>query len=518
MLGFRLEYSQFVDIMQQADTAAAGSLLGLEMEMVVAHKQQGSSGHVNRYFAALAQRHYERGQTVTPLWVAGRCAGIQTEYAVCGLDNGLNLLETALYPVSEQAGGLHELARRLHQELADTLCALHDDNLVVLNASQHPDCPRDEHWYAKTRVPRPIYDELQARGCRHDAGIDAKAQNGANTAIPIALAIKAVNVGLALIAPVSIALFGNSPLESGRPSGLKETRLTIWPRMFGPSLHAGDAHLCRYPSRPFRNLADYFFWMFGPPTVSRSLSLNDDDDYKSGVAMHLEGSPSLHAFLHADAWPARRQDTGALLTVQAQTRHFVHAQVLMLLDARLRYRLVRMPDIQDLREAWKIPDGMETLLSECGVEAYLEGRAAGANFADAVLLDHADTRVASSIAVAPSALQLGLLRQLPACWALIEKWGWERLGKLREVALREGVAHAELARLCDQVLALAYDGLHEQESRWLRYADYVLSSGQNGADRLLQTWNSRAGASRESCLQRVVQRHAAIHPNLFFEG
>jgi len=503
--------------MQQADLFAVGSLLGVEMEMAVAHREHGDSRHVNRYFAALAQIHHDRNGVPTPLWVGGRCTGIQTAQAVCGLDNGLNLLETALFPVSEQEGGLAELARRLHQELADTLCALRDDDLVVLNASQHPACSRDARWYARTRLPRPIYDELARRGCRHDQGIDAKAQNGANTAIPIDMAAQAVNVGLAIIAPASIALFGNSPLEAGRATGLKETRLTLWPRMFGPSRHAGDLHLCEYPARPFADLADYFMWMFGPPTVSRSLSLHDEHDYKSGVAMYLEGSPSLHAFLQADSWPARRHDTGEALMVTASARHFVHAQVLMLLDSRLRYRLPHLPDIRDLRDAWQLPGGMEALFKACGAEAYLEGRAAGANFVDAVLLEQVDASVASSVIVAPSALQLGLLRQLPPCLALIEEWGWDRLGALRERAIRDGLDDPELVRLCSQVLALAHDGLREDERHWLRYAEHVLFSGVSSADRLLQSWND-GPAHASARLERTVQQHAAVHPGLFFEG
>lgn len=493
-------------------------MLGVEMEMVVAHRQHGDSRHINRYFAALAQLHHARGDATAPLWVEGRCAGLKTSQAVCGLDNGLNLLETALAPVSLRQGGLGELARRLHQELEDTLHALRDDNLVVLNVSQHPTCPRDAGWYVRTRLPRPIYRELAARGCRHEEGIDAKAQNGANTAIPIDLAVPAVNVGLAIIAPVSIALFGNSPLESGRQTGLKENRLTIWPRMFGPSRHAGDLHLCQYPHRPFQDLADYFMWMFGPPTVSRSLSLDDAEDYKSGVAVHLDGHPSLHAFLHADSWPARFADTGEPLRVMAHARHLVHAQPLMLLDSRLRYRLARWPDIQLLREAWQTPGGLERLFQDHGVEAYIEGRAAGANFADAALLAAADTDVARSVVVAPSALQLGLLRRLSASQKLVEHWGWKRLGRLRDRAIQMGLQDTEVRQLCQQAVEVAYEGLLPEEKPWLRYVDYVLSQGMSSADRLLQTWQAHASAGTEAAMRQVARRHAAELPSLFFQG
>src|SRR5699024_9462156 len=134
-----------------------GGLLGAEMEMAVADSHSGRSSHVHRYFASLAQRKYQQGCRVAPVWLAGRCIGIQTPLAQCGLDNGLNLLETALAPVPVSEGGLSELARRLDQELDDTLHALSEDGQTVLNVAQHPVCERDAAWYRRTRLPRPIY-------------------------------------------------------------------------------------------------------------------------------------------------------------------------------------------------------------------------------------------------------------------------------------------------------------------------------------------------------------------------
>src|SRR5699024_2644217 len=146
-------------------------------------------------------------------------------------------------------------------------------------------------------------------GWHHWEGIDAKAQNGANTSVPIADAVPALNAAIAL-APASIALFANSPLESGEPSGLLETRMTLWERMFGPARFAGDLHLSRYPVRPFRNMADFFTWMNGPGTVSRGLPLALSRNYKTVVTVVLDHHPSLLEFLHQPQWPGRRMDNG----------------------------------------------------------------------------------------------------------------------------------------------------------------------------------------------------------------
>src|SRR3546814_15349352 len=64
------------------------------------------------------------------------------------------------------------------------------------------------------------------------------------------------------LSPASIALFANSPLESGAVTGFKEHRMTLWERVFGPARFSGDMLLCRYPERPFYDLRDFFLWMF----------------------------------------------------------------------------------------------------------------------------------------------------------------------------------------------------------------------------------------------------------------
>src|SRR3546814_2057449 len=47
-----------------------------------------------------------------------RCVALQTDTAECGLDNGFNLLETALAPVDDGPDGLNRLGALAHGELA----------------------------------------------------------------------------------------------------------------------------------------------------------------------------------------------------------------------------------------------------------------------------------------------------------------------------------------------------------------------------------------------------------------
>lgn len=490
-----------------------GRLLGLEIEMVVASSKSGNSGLVNRYFDAMANIKSARGLRAQPYFLNKSCVGIKTSLADCGLDNGFNLLETATAPHN---GGLASLATFAHNEVSDSLYALKDDNLTILNASQHPDCPIDINWYDKVRVPRPIYNELvHYRKWKHNEGIDAKAQNGVNISVPVNKAIDALNVVVGLSA-ASIALFANSPLESGVATGLKENRLTIWPRVFGGSRFSGDLYLQQYPQRPFNSLADYFFWMFGNGTVTRSLPINTGEHYKDSANAYVHGNPCLYDFLHSSGSGAICASTGNEIFIKPNAEHFVYSQIAMFLDGRLRYQLKYKPTLQSILQAWHKQGALEQLFLDLGAECYIECRAPGANFADNKLLHMAGSSVASSVLIAPMALQLGVLRNLDKALSLVNKWGWQRLGVLRNTAIRYALADQDVVSLCTEVLNIALSGLDASDHKWLDYAAYNLQNRHCGADMFLDTWNhiKREGLS-DDFLQLMLQNHTAIDPRLF---
>lgn len=223
---------------------------------------------------------------------------------------------------------------------------------MLINAAEHPAASLDADWYRRVRVPRPIYEELVGqRGWLHRIGIDAKAQNSPCTSVPVAIAARCLNVVLAL-APAQIAMFANSPLEAGRVTGLKENRLTLWPRMFRGARYLGDDLLHRLPARPFRDLGDYFRWMFGGLTASRALPPGDACDYKNADVACLVGAPSLAEFLYAGAWSARNLNDGGSVRLAARSEHFVYSQFAQFLDARWRYRMPIVPALPALLRAW----------------------------------------------------------------------------------------------------------------------------------------------------------------------
>lgn len=480
--------------------------------MVVAHAATGRSLPVDRYFSTLRERlaaTYE-AEGVVQVELDGRCTALCTPDAEYGLDNGFNLLEVSTRAVKRSEGGLTALASLANRALEAVTHALEADDACVLNASQHPDCPRDMAWYRQVCVPRPIYREVVAhRGWRHWEGIDAKAQNGANVQVPVADGVRALNVMIGLAA-AHIALFANSPLESGHETGLKETRLTVWPRVFAGSRYPGDAMLASYPPRAFIDLGDYFRWMFRPGTVSRSLPMEQRHDYKSAPTVLLDGDPSLSAFLVSRGWTGRRTDTGEAVELVPDAAHFEHSQIAQFMDARLRYRLEQLPPLPELMHAWRRRDGLEMLFEACGAEIYIEGRCPGASFADRVLREEAGDEVARSVMMGPVALQWGLLQRLDDAEALMRQRSWTQWQLLRNRAMRHGLEDDDVATLCIQVLEIAASGLTPEERPLLDYARYVAESRRCGADRMLAGWRSDLGADPQRRLERMVQRHRAL--------
>ena len=483
--------------------------------MVVVHAATGRSLPVRHYFSALDERlRASRPADAAPVSIEleGRCVALSCADAEYGLDNGFNLLETSTRPVRSSEGGLRALAGIVHEGLGHVLEALQADEAGVLNASQHPDCPRDPGWYRAVCVPRPIYRELVGyRGWDHRVGIDAKAQNRANVQVKAADAVRALNVMIGLAA-AHVALFTNSPLESGVQTGFKETRLTHWGRVFRHSRFPGDAMLTRCPPRPFIDLGDYFRWMFRPGTVSRSLPMGRQHDYKSAPTVLLDGDPSLSAFLASEGWSGRRTDNGEPVWLTPDTVHFEHSQIAQFMDARLRYRLETLPPLDALMAAWRAPEGLEALFEAHGVQIYVEGRGPGAGFPDAVLLDEAGEAVAASMVMSPVALQWGLLQRLDEAEALMARWSWSQLQDLRNRAMRFALEDQEVAGLCREVLKIAQAGLAPDERPMLDYAAYVLDTGRTAADRLLESWRGAAGLGEQARLAQVVQHHMAVMP------
>lgn len=486
--------------------------LGLEMEMVVADARTGRSHAVTDYFAAMARRKQAGGYPVQCKRIDNRVVALEWERGVSGLDNGFNHLESALGPVCANDGGLTRLQVWVRDELADVIDALAEEGAILLNASEHPDCPLNPEFYQAVRAPKPIYDYwIRHRGWHHLAGIDAKAQNGPTTSIAVQDAARAVNVMLAL-SPALIALFANSPFEEGRITGYKENRLTIWARMFQDARHASDRRLTQPPAQPLRDLGDYFSWIYGEDTVMHTIALASGQQYKNARHTARSAEPvSLRRFLEDGGGPMLSCEDDSPLAVTASAAHFEHMQFMPFIDARFRFRFGSMPELAELLAAWRQPGGLEKLLLAHAADGYIEGRMAGAVFADAALIRETGPAMAAAVVMAPSAIQAGLLANLDEAERLVAAWGWERLCGLRDVAVRDALDCSNINALVGEVLAVAEAGLAATERHWLGYAYWMWRNRRTSADRALAWWRGAAG-SRASRLEAFANEFRVAHP------
>ena len=486
--------------------------LGLEMEMVVAHGETGRSHSVLGYFDALARRKASRGLAPRLKRIGTRVVAVLSEDGESGLDNAFNHLESAMGPVVGGPGGLARLDALMRAELSDVIDALEEEGAVLLNVSEHPDCELDEAFYRATRAPKPIYDYwVGHRGWSHRVGIDAKAQNGPTTSVPLHEAARALNVVLAL-APASIALFANSPLEGGRVTGLKENRLSIWPRMFGASRFPCDARLSQLPGQPFAGLGEYFLRAYGDGTVMHTVPFGEARDYKgSPHTARVHGDPSLCSFLAAPRWTGTACGTGAEVTLHPSASHFEHMQFSPFLDARFRFRFGTLPAVADLLAALPEPGRLEALMAEHGTEGYIEGRVPGANFPDAGLVAEIGHDAAASVPMSASAIQAGLMANLGEAERLVRQWGWERLRGLRQPAVARALHDPDVHALAGEVLAVAEQGLDAEDRHRLAYAKWVCRMRRTGADRLLETWEGLQGTPAQR-LRGLAAQRTVLHP------
>lgn len=500
---------------ERRPAATACEQLGLELEMVVAGRD-GSTHAVGPFFRALARLKQARGLGPVLKTVNGRDFAVVSPLIHSSLDNAFNNLESAIGPVTGGAGGLAALADLVAEELEDVVDALAEEGATVLNFSEHPDVAISPDFYAGIRAPKAIYDYwVKVRGWNHSVGVDAKAQNGPTTAVSAETAVPALNVVLGL-APALIALYANSPFEGGRLTGLKENRLTIWPRMFEGARFSGDRRLQQLPDEPFGELRDYMGWMFGPGTAIQMLPIGAKTDYKNaGGMLRVIGDPSGLEFLGGGLWRGICQLSGRPIDITPSLRHIEHLQFAQFLDARIRYSLATAPSVGEFFEAMARSGGLEELFSSNARYLYIEGRAPGSNFPDRELVDEAEPTVATSCVMSASAIQAGLIRNLEASRTLVYRWGWKRLRALRERAIADGLAGEVdgllVADLCREVLAIASEGLRPDERWMLAFPNHVLRTGLTGADRSIAFWE-RSDRSPRS-LRDLVRRRRIVLPS-----
>ena len=491
--------------------------LGLEMEMPVIRRATGATHHVTGYFETLLLNKQAKGETASLRTICGVPLGVETDLIISSTDNGFNLLESSIGPVRGE-NGLTRLNALIGDELRDVLEALDAEGATLINFSEHPGTSITDELYYRMRAPKIIYDYwVGYRKWNHRCGIDAKAHNGPTTGVEIETAVRALNVVLGT-APALIALYANSPFESGRLSGFRENRLRIWPCMFSSSRFSScDMKLQQLPPYPFKNLRDYFLWMFGPGTHMHFIVPGSSREYKepTGILVVPE-APSVLDFLAGTSWNAYDMADSQAVAVTPAIRHLEFHQFAHFLDARIRYRLRdETIDIGEFRHCMSEDgDSIERLFASHAESCYIEGRMSGANFPDASTVSEGGDLAARSVVISPSAVQEGLLRNPEEAARLLSRYAWSDLAGLRQEAIRHGLRAnykgIEIKTLCREVLETAGQNLSTGEQWMLAYPEFVLTSGKNGADRGIELFERQTGDRAERMKKTILAREAVI--------
>lgn len=479
--------------------------------MPTAHALTGQTHPVGPFFRNLQDLWNKRNQPTTLLHSRGRDYGLRSPAGLHSLDNGYNNLESSLGPFPGGPDSLEVLSGLVRRELSDVDHALAAEQAMIINFSEHPQVKIDEDFYYAVRAPRSIYDyQVRHRGWNHMAGFDAKAHNSPSTGIAFEEAIAGLNCLLGL-APAFIALYANSPFEGGGVTGFKENRLNIWSRQLNCSRMAGDHKLHCTPREPFRNFAHYLTWMFGPGTQMWFADLKGWG--KTPDEMYLmPGNPCLLDFLRRGRQKAYPMGGGPGKSVEPDIKNLVYHQFTQYTDCRLRYGLkdpgpdtVLFMDILDNH-----PERLEEFLSPYISYCYLEGRSAGANFADRELAMLDQSEIAASVSVSPGVIQAGLLTNLNKTRKLVSGYSWRDLLGLRMEAIRQGLdaefGGIRVKDLCAGVLDIAGEGLAGSQNLMLSYPLWVLGTGKTGADRALERFEQLSGSLQERIRKLILER------------
>lgn len=485
--------------------------------MPVVDKATGNTHQITSYFQNLQKKKKARGDTVRLDIFNEEVVAVETDLIVSSMDNGFNNLESSIGPVVDNEHNLTKLYEMIDRELHDVQDALANENAMIINFSEHPNTKITPDFYYQMRAPKPIYDYwVGYRGWNHMAGIDAKAHNGPTTGVNFEQAVDALNIILGT-SGAFIALYANSPFEGGILTPYKENRLTLWQRMFATSRFACDMKFQQTPPNPFKDLRDYFQWIFGSGTNMQFVASTTPVNYKmSNQMIIIQGDPPLLEFLSKPAWKGIDLHTKKEMTITPSMKHFEFLQFSHFMDARIRYEFEdpEFPVMEFLQAMEKDDQKLEELFARRSKYCYIEGRVPGANFPDKQIASLDDDDIVKSVIISASAIQKGLLDNMTETKSLLDNYGWTNLVGLRYEGIRKGL-NAEykgikIRDLCKDCINVAGKGLSSQEHWMLTYPEYVLSSNKSGADRAIEAFENLTGSEVDRIRQLIMQREMVI--------
>jgi gamma-glutamylcysteine synthetase len=207
-------------------------------------------------------------------------------------------------------------------------------------------------------------------------------------------------------------------------------------------------------------------------------------------------------------------ETGEKVSVTPSLSDLELHQFTQFASARIRFALKEPhASVEEFMQAMQgTGNEVEDFFKTHAKFTYIEGRDAGATFPDTFIKSQPNGDIlADTMALAPLALQIGIVRNADAVFSYIQEVGWATCLALKEAAIRDGLAgrtdSMTVAAFAQKILTLAKEGLEEDERVYLSYPEYVLSSGKNASERLLERYHALTGEPRER-IQKLVQERA----------
>ena len=215
---------QLVDYFREGETARADWRVGTEHEKLGLHAQgfspvpYGGEKGIRALLSTIEKRHGWK-----PLNDAGQLVGLERDGRTITLEPG-GQLELSGAPLAT----VHETAREFREHIALVNEVSAELGIVWLGLGLHPFAkvadlprmPRERHQIMREYLGK--RDTLGLHMMHATAGVQANFdfESEADAARKLRLALAG--------SPVSTALFANSPLSEGRPTGFQSMRAEVW--------------------------------------------------------------------------------------------------------------------------------------------------------------------------------------------------------------------------------------------------------------------------------------------------
>ncbi len=356
-------------------------------------------------------------------------------------DNSVSTLEVSLDPEKD----LHDLNAKWKQCLEEMHAAAPKD-VHFLSLSRQPKMPDDLETYHTMVCKKGIYPVILERAWDHRKGLTS-ASVQPNIDVAPGEAISAIRCINALSGP-TVGLFANSPLFSGQPVGLMESRETTWRDFMSTSKVENDRRMIGM-LEPVSTWSQYLRRLWDHPIVFfPDMRDGGEGEYKKALCLVPEDrSLTMLEFLRSPQACTFRlfngSDFDTAIPVAPAGEYVDKGFWWAFWVARLRGSFDPRIDPKEIAEAvYTGDDETTTKLVEKYVKTlYIEVRDIGT----------------TAQPLAGVALILGLLENLKKTEQLVDGRPWSDWEKLREAAIKDGLT--AVRKEAADMLAIAREGL-----------------------------------------------------------